>query len=63
MTVQTARKKSTQKKTTKKVAKKTGKDAESKTIEIIKPSWVYYIIHVIGLSPLITHRFGDTAQR
>ncbi|KKN61995.1 hypothetical protein LCGC14_0516730 [marine sediment metagenome] len=63
MAVQTARKKSTKKKTTKKVAKKTGKDAENKTIEIIKPDWVYYIIHIIGLSPLITHRFGAAAQR
>lgn len=48
-----------------KAAKKSKKKVVKKveTIEIIKPDWVYYIIHVIGLSPLITHRFGDTAQR
>lgn len=45
----------------KKTKKKTSKTEEKKW-EIIKPQWIRVVLQIIGISPLITHRFGETAQ-
>ena len=39
---------------------RTAKKPEEKKYEIIRPQWVMVVFEILGLTPLITHRFGET---